>query len=84
MGHHPASPWDPIADLQLALDEQGATLEVDGTLGPLTEAALTEFQSTNGIDEYRLCPLTLDALGVHVADDAPVVYLSDSRRDWDF
>lgn len=76
--------WDPVADVQRALNEHGATLAVDGTFGPRTEAALAEFQSTIGIDEYRLGPFTLDALGVDVPGDAPVVYLSAGTWDWDF
>lgn len=76
--------WDHVADVQRALNERGAALAVDGTLGPRTEAALTDFQTSNDIDEYRIGPLTLDALGVAVPDDAPVVYLAAGRWDWWF
>ena len=76
--------WDPIAEVQRALNEHGAALAVDGAFGPLTAAALVEFQSSNGIDETRLGPGTLDMLGVDVSDDAPIVYLSAGRWDWNF
>ncbi len=76
--------WNHVADVQRALNERGAALAVDGTLGPRTEAALTEFQTSNDIDEYRIGPLTLDALGVAVPDEAPIVYLSAGTWDWWF
>lgn len=76
--------WDPVFDVQRALNERGAELAVDGTFGPRTRAALTEFQSTNGIDENGIGPLTLDALDVEAPDAAPIVYLSAGRWDWSY
>jgi hypothetical protein len=58
--------WDPIADLRRALNDRGADLVVDGTFGPRTSDALSEFQSTHGIDESEVGPMTLEALGVDV------------------
>ncbi len=76
--------WDPVAEVQRALNEHGATLAVDGTFGPLSEAALVEFQASNGIDEDGLGSFTLDALGVDVPDDTPIIYLSAGVWDWSF
>lgn len=76
--------WDPVADVQRALNERGAELTVDGTFGPRTRAALAEFQASSAIDEDVLGPRTLAALDVVVPDDAPIVYLSGGTWDWDF
>ena len=40
---------DDVKTLQTALNKHGATLTVDGEFGPLTEAAVKEFQSKVGI-----------------------------------
>jgi peptidoglycan hydrolase-like protein with peptidoglycan-binding domain len=37
-----------VMELQKQLNARGATLEVDGKFGPLTEAALKQFQASNG------------------------------------
>lgn len=76
--------WDPIADLQRALNDWGADLGVDGTLGPRTSDALSEFQSSHGIDESGIGPATLEALGVDVPDEAPIVYLRAGAWDFDY
>lgn len=76
--------WDPVADVQRALNDHCAALAVDGAFGSRTEASLAEFQATNEIDEGGLGPLTLDALGVDVPDDAPIVDLSAGTWDWWF
>ena len=57
---------------------------VDGTFGPRTSAALSEFQSSHGIDESGIGPATLEALGVDVPDDAPIVYLRAGAWDFDY
>ena len=59
-------------------------LGVDGTFGPRTSAALSEFQSSHGIDESGIGPATLEALGVDVPDDAPIVYLRAGAWDFDY
>jgi hypothetical protein len=86
--------WNPIFDVQMALNEFGASLEVDGILGPATQQAITEFQTARGITESRnedhiglvgdLGPTTLTALGVSPPADAPVVYLAAGNWAWDF
>ena len=76
--------WDPVADVQSALNQRGAELTVDGAFGPRTQAALAELQASIGIDEAGIGPLTLDALDVDVPDDAPITYLSAGTWDWGF
>ena len=86
--------WNPILDVQVALNEFGAVLEVDGILGPATRQAITEFQTVRGITESHgedgialvgdLGPTTLTALGVSPPAAAPVVYLAAGNWAWDF
>jgi hypothetical protein len=86
--------WNPIFDVQTALNELGAALEVDGTLGPATRQAITEFQTARGITESRsedgigfigvLGPTTLTALDVSPPAAAPVVYLAAGNWAWDY
>lgn len=86
--------WNPIFDVQVALNEFGAALEVDGIPGPATRQAIAEFQTTRGITESRgedgieligdLGPATLEALGVSPSAAAPVVYLAAGNWAWDF
>jgi hypothetical protein len=63
-GSADVSPGDTVADVQAALQEQGYYHgEVDGLLGPLTRAALAEYQQAHGlyttaaIDEPTLASL---------------------------
>ena len=60
--------WDPTDEVEHALA---------GT-------ALERFQSERGIDEEGAGPLTLEALGVGVPDDAPVVYLVAGSWEWGY
>ena len=86
--------WNPIFDVQVALNEFGAALEVDGIPGPATRQAITQFQTARGITESRgedvielvgeLGPTTLDALGVAPPAAAAVVYLAAGNWAWDF
>lgn len=85
--------WNAVIDVQHALNERGATLDVDGILGPATRLALTDFQQSAGIAETRpdgetvvgiVGPATLAALSVGPPDDAPLVYLQAGNWTWDF
>ncbi len=77
--------WNATSDIQNALNEHGASLVVDGILGPDTEAALVEFQTSRGITENgTVGPRTLAELEVSVPDDAPIVYLAAGTWDWDY
>lgn len=86
--------WNPIFDVQAALNEFGAALEVDGIPGPATRQAITEFQTARSITESRgedvigplgeLGPATLDVLGVSPPAAASVVYLAAGNWAWDF
>ncbi len=76
--------WEPVADVQRALNELGEALAVDGTFGPRTQAATAAFQAENEIDEVGLGPQTLDRLGVAVPDGAPIVYLAAGPWEWNF
>jgi hypothetical protein len=78
--------WNPIGDVQRALNERGADLVVDGVFGPRTRTALTEFQIANGVTEPHdvLGPQTLTALDVTVPDSAPVEYLQAGSWEWGF
>ncbi|MGD9703515.1 MAG: peptidoglycan-binding protein [Acidimicrobiia bacterium] len=82
--------WNPVTSVQHALNERGATLAVDGLLGPRTRAALLEFQTSIGIAEPEtnelgvIGPTTLAALDVAVPDSAAIDYLTAGTWDWDF
>ncbi len=77
--------WNPTSDIQNALNEHGANLVVDGILGPRTEAALVEFQTSHGITENgAVGSRTLAELDVSVPDDAPIVYLAAGTWDWEY
>ena len=54
-----------IQDVQRMLNQHGASLKVDGQLGPSTRAAVKKFQTDNGMKATgRLDKSTLDKLGV--------------------
>jgi len=54
-----------IAKIQMALNANGAQLDVDGKLGPATRDALKSFQSAHGLKATgRSDAATLRALGV--------------------
>lgn len=85
--------WNAVIDAQRALNSRGASLEVDGILGPETRQALDEFQESAGIVETRpdgdavvavIGPATLAALGIGPPDDARVEYLAAGDWTWDF
>lgn len=85
--------WNAVVDVQQALNDRGATLAVDGVLGPATSQALNEFQQSAGVTETRpdgntvvgiIGPATLAALSIDPPDDAPVVYLAAGSWAWDF
>lgn len=40
---------DAVSDLQSALNNNGANLAVDGVFGPLTDSAVKDYQSSNGL-----------------------------------
>ena len=45
-----AAPADPqVAQLQRALDANGANVRVDGVMGPDTQAALRDYQQQHGL-----------------------------------
>lgn len=45
--HHPAASAERVRKLQEALNAHGASLKVDGKMGPKTHAALVSFQKAN-------------------------------------
>jgi Putative peptidoglycan binding domain len=54
-----------VAGLQIALVNLGYVLPVDGRFGPLTEAAVVDFQVRNGIDPIGIAgPRTRATLGI--------------------
>ncbi len=54
-----------VAALQVALVNLGYVLPVDGRYGPLTEAAVVDFQVRNGIDPIGVAgPRTRGTLGI--------------------
>jgi hypothetical protein len=68
--------WDWVTELQLALAERGAELDVDGTYGPATTAAVLQLQQAEGIeDDDRIGPETMDVLGLRAPNHAAVNYL---------
>ena len=49
-GYSSPAPSDPhVAQLQRALDANGANLQVDGVMGPGTVAALRDYQQQHGL-----------------------------------
>ena len=75
--------WDWVSDLQIALNEQGASLAVDGEYGPRTRAALHQYQLAEGIDQGTapdanglIGPDTVGALGLEVPEGARIVGLA--------
>ncbi len=66
VGHNPAPPDQIIADVQASLQEQGFYKgEVDGLLGPLTRAALAEYQQSQGLETTAaMDEPTLESLGM--------------------
>ncbi len=79
---------EPFAvELQQALNGHGASLAVDGVVGPATTLALTDFAAQHDIDGFSIEPawdsiqLTPEVLDVFwllelPPDDAPVTYMS--------
>jgi hypothetical protein len=66
VGHTPQPLDQTIADVQASLQEQGFYKgEVDGLLGPLTRAALAEYQQAQGLEvTSAMDEPTLDSLGM--------------------
>jgi lysozyme family protein len=64
---------DQVKELQLALSNNGASCEIDGYFGPLTEAAVKHFQAGNDLVQDGVAgPITLKILGVsHITETAP-------------
>jgi peptidoglycan hydrolase-like protein with peptidoglycan-binding domain len=55
---------DSVENLQQALVDAGYDIEVDGVFGEATEAAVVDFQSSNGLDADGVVgPNTWRALG---------------------
>jgi peptidoglycan hydrolase-like protein with peptidoglycan-binding domain len=53
-----------VAKLQMALNSNGAQVDVDGKMGPKTRAALKSFQSSHNLKPTgRADPATVKALG---------------------
>lgn len=68
--------WDWVSDLQVALNEQGAGLVVDGIYGPKTRDAVTRFQEANWPSANGLIdPETADALELQAPEDARIAHL---------
>jgi peptidoglycan hydrolase-like protein with peptidoglycan-binding domain len=54
-----------VAKVQMALNNNGAQLEVDGKMGPKTMAALKSYQSAHNLKATgRMDPATARALGI--------------------
>ncbi len=54
-----------VEAVQRALNQHGASLKVDGQIGPTTREALKKFQTDNGLKANgRIDKATLDKLGV--------------------
>jgi hypothetical protein len=66
VGQNPAPPDQIIADVQSSLQEQGYySGEVDGLLGPLTRAALADYQQAQGLEPTSaMDEPTLESLGM--------------------
>jgi hypothetical protein len=66
VGQNPAPPDQIIADVQSSLQEQGYYKgEVDGLLGPLTRAALADYQQAQGLETTAaMDEPTLESLGM--------------------
>ena len=61
----PGQQGSRVGGLQIALVNVGYVLPVDGRFGPLTEAAVVDFQVRNGIDPIGIAgPRTRAALGI--------------------
>ena len=58
--------------LQQALNQEGAGLEVDGKFGSKTEAAVKNFQQSNGLKADGICgPKTWAELGIDYIPEDP-------------
>lgn len=63
---------DTIRRLQTSLNEEGASLTIDGRMGPLTREALRRYQTQNNLAVTgNLDSATMDALGLSATDRAP-------------
>ena len=63
--HNDLPPDQVIANVQAALQEQGYYVEVDGLLGPLTRAAIADYQRDHGLYETAAIDQpTLESLGM--------------------
>ena len=65
----PAGPYKPTAaEIQTALKNAGFYIgEVDGKLGPMSEKAVKDFQSANGLEpDGKVGPKTWSLLGKHL------------------
>lgn len=64
---------DVVKAIQTALNNNGATLTVDGSFGPATHQAVIDFQTANGLTPDGIVgPATAQALGVDInAPNAP-------------
>jgi peptidoglycan hydrolase-like protein with peptidoglycan-binding domain len=59
------APSESVKALQAALNKNGATLKVDGMMGPTTRAALKKYQAANGLKATgRDDKATRDKLGI--------------------
>ena len=71
--------WNVVADLQSALVDEGASLEVDGVAGPATTTAFAAYRERTGLDPQA----AFAALGVQPPADAKVVRLSAGDWFWE-
>ena len=71
--------WNVVADLQSALVDDGASLEVDGVAGPATTTAFAAYRERTGLDPRA----AFAALGVQPPADAKVVRLSAGDWFWE-
>ena len=68
--------------MQKALNEHGASIDADGKFGKLTEAAVKQFQTSNGLKADGICGhKTWAVLGVQAAPEAPEIPDDDAVEE---
>jgi peptidoglycan hydrolase-like protein with peptidoglycan-binding domain len=79
-GEYGALNWDWISNLQRALNENGAQLVVDGTVGPNTRSAVEDYRISHGLDSVVA---VLQAL-IEPPDGATIASISSRGWFWEF
>jgi peptidoglycan hydrolase-like protein with peptidoglycan-binding domain len=72
-----------VRQLQLALNKSGSNLRVDGSFGPITRAAVSDFQKTNGMAGSGVIGAkTLELLGLKIDEKPPISGANSSKIPW--